>query len=46
MIGLRFSVQGEDIFERTNVKCHVFTFRMEEEDILQHINGKYHLCTL
>ena len=23
---LRFSMQGEDIFEHTNGKCHVFTF--------------------
>ena len=26
MIVMRFSMQGEDIFEHTNGKCHVFTF--------------------
>ena len=45
MIGLRFNMQGEDIFERTNTKCHVFAFSMQEEDILEHINGKNHPCT-
>ena len=25
VIVLRFSMQGEDIFEHINVKCHVFT---------------------
>ena len=26
MIGLCFSMQGEDFFDFTNGKCHVFTF--------------------
>ena len=26
MIVLRFSIQGKDIVEHTNGKCHVFTF--------------------
>ena len=25
-LALGFRMQGEDIFERTNGKCHVFTF--------------------
>ena len=36
MIVLRFSMQGEDIFERTNGKCHVLHFSMQEQHILNH----------
>ena len=39
MIVLRFSMQGEGIFEVTSGKCHVFHFCMQEEDILEHTNG-------
>ena len=47
MIFLRISMQGEDIFEHTNDKCHVFIyFSMQDEDILEHTNDKFHLCTL
>ena len=34
MIVLSFSIQGENIFERTNGKCHVLCFSMQEENIL------------
>ena len=43
---MRFSMQGEDTFERTNGKCHVLHFSMQEEDILEHTNAKRHLYTL
>ena len=46
MIVLHFSLQKEDLLERTNDKCHVFIVNMQEADILEHINGKCHLCTL
>ena len=40
------SMQGQDIMiEHINGKCHVFTFSMQEEDILKRTNGKCHLCT-
>ena len=38
MIVLCFSMQGEDIFERTNGKCHVF-ISMQEEDIFEDASG-------
>ena len=31
MIVLHFSMQGEDIVEQTNGKCHVFTFKYARE---------------
>ena len=34
MIVLRFSMQGEDIVECTNGKCHILHFSMQEEEIL------------
>ena len=46
MIVLGSSMQGEDIIGHTNDKCDVFIFLMQHEDILEHINVKYLLCTL
>ena len=49
MIVLHFSMQGEDIFERNNGKCRVFTHILvcqKEEVNLEHTNAKCHLCTL
>ena len=46
MIVLCFGMQREDIFERTNWQCHVFTSGIQEEDILKQTNGKCHLYTL
>ena len=46
MIVLRFSIQGEDIFERTMASVMCLHLSMHEEDILEHTNGKCHLCTL
>ena len=46
MIVLRFSLQGVDIFERTDGRCHVFTFLHASEDILEHTNSKCHLYKL
>ena len=46
MIVLRFSMQGEDIFERPYGKCHVFTHRYARGNILAHIDGKCQFCTL
>ena len=34
MIVLRIGMSGEDIFDRTNGKCHVFTFL--------HARGRYY----
>ena len=45
MIVLSLSMLVEDVFELTNGMCHVFTCKYEEEDILQHANGKCQLCT-
>lgn len=33
----------EDIFERTNVKCHVFTMSMQEEDTIEHTHAKFYV---
>ena len=46
MIVWRLNMQGTDIFERTNGKCHVFTFSTQEEDILEHTNAKCNFCTV
>jgi hypothetical protein len=35
MIVLCFSMQGGGIVERTNGKCHLIHFSMQEEDILE-----------
>ena len=35
-------MQGENIFERTNGKWQVLYFRMQEESILEHIDGQCH----
>ncbi len=47
IIVLQFSMQGGDIIEDANGKCHVCIFlSMQEEDILEHTNVKCHLYTL
>ena len=46
MVVVHFNMQGEDIFDCTNGMCHVFTFEYEEEDILEHVDGKCQSCTL
>jgi hypothetical protein len=47
MIVLRFSVEGEDNFERTNGNCHVvYILVCKRKTFLEHTNGKCHLCTL
>ena len=38
-------MQGENIFECTNEKCHVLHFSMQEEHILEDTNRKCYLCT-
>ena len=42
MIVLRRSMQGEDVFEHTKGKRHVFAVSMQEEDIIEHSNPKCH----
>jgi hypothetical protein len=39
MIALQFNIQGEGIIEDGNV----FTFSMQEEDILEHTNANCYL---
>ena len=46
MIALHLNMQGANNFERTNGKCHVFTFSMQEEVILEHTNAECDFCTL
>ena len=46
MIVLHSSMQWEDDFDCTDGKCHAFIISMQEEDILEHIKDKCHLCTL
>ena len=43
MIVLRFNMQGEDIMEHTNGKCHMFTFQNARGDIIEHTNANCHL---
>ena len=40
------SMQGEDIFSVVMASAMCLHFSMQEEDILEHANGKCHLCTL
>jgi hypothetical protein len=44
MIVMCFNMQGEDSTNHTNGKC--LHLSMQEEDILEHIDVKFHLCTL
>ena len=46
MIVLQFSMQGEEIIEHANDKCHVFAFSVQEGNILKQHDAKCHLCTL
>ena len=46
MIVLQFSMQGEEIIEHANDRCHVFTFSVQEGNILKQHDAKCHLCTL
>ena len=43
MMVLRFSMQGEDIFELTNGTYHVFTFYYAREKKFEYTNGKCHI---
>ena len=46
MIVLHFSMQGEIFLTVLIASATYFHFSMQEEDILEHTNGKCHLCTL
>ena len=46
MIVLRFSMQWEDFLSIVMASAMCLHFRMQEEDILEHIDGKSHLRTL
>ena len=46
MIVMHFSMQREDIIDLTNGKCHMYTFYMQEEDILEQNIANFHLWIL
>ena len=46
MIVLRFSMQREDILSVLMASVMCLHFSVHEEDILEHTNSKFHLCTL
>ena len=44
---MSFSMQGEDILERTDGMCVMCLYLgMQEEDVLEHTDAKCHLCRL
>ena len=44
VMGLRFSMQEEDVIEDTHDQCHVFTSQYpKKRDNIEHINGKCHV---
>ena len=45
MIVLRFHMQGEDIFEHSHASVMCLHSSVQEEDILEHADGKCHVCT-